>query len=138
VDVTWPTLKVTWLWLEIMQSYWSVIIVSTWLLSPSMWLSTLRAGVSSEGPQLELNFSVASAELWEYLYRNEASLPHITKPVSVSPVSNLHSIPTQSLCPSHSQHTFNNNHNIHTPRPPLEGELYEVGTWSSVLIKEVS
>ena len=52
-----------------------------------MWLSTVRVGASTEGPQLELDFSVASAELWEYLYRNEANLPHITKPVSVSPVS---------------------------------------------------
>lgn len=56
----------------------------------SVWLSTVRVGASTEGPQLELNFSVASAELWEYLYRNEANLPHITKPVSVSPVSSVH------------------------------------------------
>ena len=56
-------------------------------LISSVWLSTVRVGASTEGPQLELDFSVASAELWEYLYRNEANLPHITKPVSVSPVS---------------------------------------------------
>ena len=36
---------------------------------------------------MDLDLSVASAELWEYLYRNEANLPHITSPISVSPVS---------------------------------------------------
>ena len=52
-----------------------------------LWLSTVRMSLSTEGPAVDLTLSVASAELWEYLYRNEVKLAHITKPISVSPVS---------------------------------------------------
>ena len=51
-----------------------------------LWLSTFKGSVAVDGPQLDLTLSVASAELWEYLYRNQAKLNHITKPISVSPV----------------------------------------------------
>ena len=54
----------------------------------SLWLSTVRAEVTTEGSISDLNFTVASAEVWEWLYHNEANLPHIS-PVSVQPVSQL-------------------------------------------------
>ena len=54
----------------------------------SLWFSTVRAEVTTEGSISDLNFTVASAEVWEWLYHNEANLPHIS-PVSVQPVSQL-------------------------------------------------
>ena len=53
----------------------------------SLWLSTVKAGVSMQGPHLDLQLTVASCELWEFLYSNAANLPHITTPVSAVPVS---------------------------------------------------
>ena len=38
-----------------------------------------------KGPQRDLDISVASAELWEYLYINDGN-PHITTPVAVNTV----------------------------------------------------
>lgn len=57
-----------------------------------LWLSTVKVNVDVEGPRLSVDLSMVSAELWEYLYRNQAMINHITKPVSVSPVCKLMSI----------------------------------------------
>lgn len=54
-----------------------------------LWLSTVKGSVDVEGPRMSLELSMVSAELWEYLYRNQAMINHITKPVSVSPVCNI-------------------------------------------------
>ena len=51
-----------------------------------LWLSTVKCSIDVQGPQLSMDVSMVSAELWEYLYRNQAMINHITKPVSVSPV----------------------------------------------------
>ena len=53
----------------------------------SVWLSTVKTGVSMKGCGLDLQLTVASSELWEFLYSNTANLPHITTPVSATPVS---------------------------------------------------
>ena len=71
----------------IVLSYFSFISLSiTHTHTHSLWLSTVKASVDVEGPRLSLELSMVSAELWEYLYRNQAMINHITKPVSVSPV----------------------------------------------------
>ena len=49
-------------------------------------MSTVKCSIDVQGPQLSVDVSMVSAELWEYLYRNQAMINHITKPVSVSPV----------------------------------------------------
>lgn len=54
--------------------------------SLSLWLSTVKTGVTMQGPQVDLELTVASSALWEFLYSNGANLPHITTPVSASPV----------------------------------------------------
>lgn len=54
-----------------------------------LWLSTVKCSIMSGGPAVDLDLSVASAELWEYLYRNQAKLNTITKPLSVSPIVQL-------------------------------------------------
>ena len=67
--------------------YHTLNIMHTFFFPCSLWLSTVKCSVTNVGAQVDLDLSVASAELWEYLYRNQAKLNHITKPVSVSPVS---------------------------------------------------
>ena len=52
----------------------------------SIWLSTVKAGVSLQGSSADSQLTVASCELWEFLYSNTANLPHITTPVSAAPV----------------------------------------------------
>ena len=89
-EIIWPMLQVMWCMDEFR---WPIIHVNLFSLhfSPSIWPSSLRAGVLSEGPQLDLDFSEVSVELWECLYRSKASLLHITKrPVAVDPISYLH------------------------------------------------
>ena len=54
-----------------------------------LWLSTVKCSIDVQGPQLSVDVSMVSAELWEYLYRNQAMINHITKPVSVSPVCSI-------------------------------------------------
>lgn len=49
----------------------------------------MKSSIDVQGPQLSVDVSMVSAELWEYLYRNQAMINHITKPVSVSPVSQI-------------------------------------------------
>ena len=54
----------------------------------SLWMATVRLVATSHADDnTEMEVSVATAELWEYLYSNEAGLVHITSPVSVQPVS---------------------------------------------------
>ena len=53
----------------------------------SLWMATVRLVAMSRADDTEMEVSVAAAELWEYLYSNEAGLVHITSPVSVQPVS---------------------------------------------------
>lgn len=55
-----------------------------------MWFSTVKTGVSLQGSKTDLQLTVASCELWEFLYSNAANLPHITTPVSAALVSGLH------------------------------------------------
>ncbi len=52
-----------------------------------LWLSTVKSCVVTSGLRVDFDLSVASAELLEYLYRNQTQLNTITKPVSISPVS---------------------------------------------------
>ena len=59
----------------------------------SLWMATIRLVATSHADDTEMNVSVAAAELWEYLYSNEAGLVHITSPVSVQPVSGPDSVP---------------------------------------------
>ena len=47
----------------------------------------MKGSIDVQGPHLSVDVSMVSAELWEYLYRNQAMINHITKPVSVSPVN---------------------------------------------------
>ena len=54
-------------------------------------MSTINAQVVVKGPSAEITLKVVSAELLEYLYHNEASLPLIT-PVSIKSVSQLVSL----------------------------------------------
>ena len=51
-----------------------------------MWMSTVRVGITAVGDSVDVDVSIASAEMLEFLYHNEASIPDI-KPVSVQPVS---------------------------------------------------
>ena len=51
-------------------------------------MSTINSQVTVEGPSTELSLTMMSAELLEYLYHNEASLPLIT-PVSIQSVSSI-------------------------------------------------
>ena len=50
-------------------------------------MATVRLVAVSHANDTETEVSVAAAELWEYLYSNEAGLVYITSPVSVQPVS---------------------------------------------------
>ena len=49
-----------------------------------MWFSTVKTGVSLQDSSTDLQLTVASCELWEFLYNNAANLPHITTPVSAA------------------------------------------------------
>jgi hypothetical protein len=49
-----------------------------------VWFSTVKTGVSLQGSTTDLQLTVASCELWEFLYSNAANLPHITTPVSAA------------------------------------------------------
>ncbi|KAL5463584.1 hypothetical protein EMCRGX_G032495 [Ephydatia muelleri] len=52
------------------------------------WFSTFKMTIYMKGPQRDLDISVASAELWEYLYINDGN-PHITTPVAVNTLVQL-------------------------------------------------
>lgn len=51
-------------------------------------MSTVKTTVTTEASTVNINSSIASAEVLEFLYHNEANIPDI-KPVSVQPVSIL-------------------------------------------------
>ena len=59
-----------------------------------MWMSTVRVGITAVGDSVDVDVSIASAEMLEFLYHNEASIPDI-KPVSVQPVSHCVHIHTR-------------------------------------------
>ncbi|XP_064403938.1 autophagy-related protein 2 homolog B-like isoform X2 [Halichondria panicea] len=61
-----------------------------------LWLSTVKSCVVTSGLRVDFDLSVASAELLEYLYRNQTQLNTITKPVSISPIVQLMDDPTMS------------------------------------------
>ena len=60
-----------------------------YVLNCRVWFSTVKIGVSLQGPTTDLQLTVASCELWEFLYSNAANLPHITTPVSAALVHTL-------------------------------------------------
>ncbi len=66
--------------------YGSTVAIGCFILLFSLWMSTINARVTAEGPVSDVSLTIVSAELLEYLYHNEASLPLIT-PVSIKSVS---------------------------------------------------
>ena len=60
-------------------------------------MSTVRVGITAVGDSVDVDVSIASAEMLEFLYHNEASIPDI-KPVSVQPVSHCVHIQYTRIC----------------------------------------
>ena len=64
----------------------TMIFMQKIFLLPSLWMSTVKASMTTEGPKIDAELVVVAADLLEFLYHNEANIPDI-KPISVQPVS---------------------------------------------------
>ena len=64
----------------------TMIFIQNISLLPSLWMSTVKASMTTEGPKIDAELVVVAADLLEFLYHNEANIPDI-KPISVQPVS---------------------------------------------------